>query len=376
MAGHMIAYLNERHGTTVEPPKKYDSLYEAIYFESCQIPRLLKIGILAWHQGKHVGNHASWILDTFYTESERYYLDTMDYITKLDTHSAALLFLSCSVNFKLTSTVPTTQLSIQELEDQSIIFPYIDNSYVIPIFFWLRLKSANEKVYNKWKAIQQEMEKLVPGLILDDLYIYTHKWFEQSLLLTDLGLLWEKLIVSSLAVKYYLTHIKDNRDYLFLSEIYELDDGAQAKPILSKFMVNFCDGIIRQKKEILWNESSLLKAIYHNIEFQNAHHDIILAAKEYDGTKMVECNIAVQCKNSLIKPKAGAISSQLTCDYLLWFYPKCHADHPPKNYTTNDVKKALQNKRLGFLSGCGCASILYVDLIRVLKKMAKKNEKK
>jgi len=293
----------------------------------------------------------------------------MNYITQLDTQDAALLFLSCSVNFKLKKTIPGTKLLIDDLVAQSVIFPYLDGSYVIPIFFWLRLspKSYNQEVYKKWLVVKKVMVSYIPGLDIDDLYIYTQKWFRKILLLAEIGILYEKLIVSSLAVKYFLTKIEENREYLFLTEIYEIDVKAQATGILSKFIVNFSNGIERPVNEKTVN-CNLGKAIYHNIQTTNAHHDIILSAKLGDGQK----NIAVQCKNSLISPGAATVAKQLIgCEYLLWFYPDCHEDQEkaPKEYRVEGVKHAIKNNYIGFLSGAGCASQLYINLIRVLKRM-------
>jgi len=153
-----------------------------------------------------------------------------------------------------------------------------------------------------------------------------------------------------------------------LDQIYHLAPDAQAKYMLSQISINFSMGIKKQKNEVTVKTKKLYPAIYWNSNVQKAHHDIILPATPY--------NIAVQCKNSLTDPSGSTIARQLDCDYLLWFYPGCHEDQtdPPRDYRTDLVIDAVKQKRIAFLSGAGCASLLYVDLIIQLKNIC--NEKK
>jgi len=146
-----------------------------------------------------------------------------------------------------------------------------------------------------------------------------------------------------------------------LDQIYELDPYAQAKSVLSKISINFSEGIKELSTEVDVTSRKLSPAIYFNSKLDSAHHDIILPALPF--------NVAVQCKNSLTDPDGSTIAQQLDCDYLLWFYPGCHEDQtdPPMNYRTEAVIQAVKEKRIGFLSGAGCASILSIDLIRQLK---------
>jgi len=218
------------------------------------------------------------------------------------------------------------------------------------------------KIVSYWKEVNNQISRLIPGIQLEDLLVYSKKWWKMALNIHTIGTFWEKLITSSLAVKYYLHQLDSPGEYLPLTKIYKLSNSAQAYPLLTLFSVNLSEGVIVPEKEVTVRDI-LSKAIYHNSQ-QNAHHDIILSANPN--------NIAIQCKYSFYDPGGDAISSQLVgCKYLLWFYLGCDEDSSdaPKNYKTEMVISALKENQLGFLNGAGCASPLSIDLLILLKEI-------
>jgi len=205
--------------------------------------------------------------------------------------------------------------------------------------------------------------KLVPNLNFEDLLVSCSKWADKMKSLYDLGILWEKIIASSLAVKYILYREQKKllaTDSVKLSEIYELGEKAQAYPLLSSVNVNFSLGMRNHKKEVNSNDN-LSRAVYLNSNVRDAHHDIILSADPH--------NVAIQCKNSFKTPDGGIIKRQLDCEYLLWFFMGWDEENsiPPVDFRESEVIAALKEKRLGFVNGSGCTSLVVYDLINALK---------
>jgi len=97
-------------------------------------------------------------------------------------------------------------------------------------------------------------------------------------------------------------------------------------------------------------------------------------------TTHTQDNAAAQCKNALADPNGGTIAKQLPKgeNSLLWFYPGTPEDseEPPRQFRTDIVVQALEDKRLGFLNGAGCAQSLAVDLVNVLKQLSQKQGSK
>jgi len=377
MANNIISLQNRKNHTSIACLREEDHLFIAMTYEACQIPRLLKIGYQTWYKEKCCNYTDAHILESFYSSCQRYYSDAISFITEFKVREAAILILCCSVNFKLAEFLPSTRVPIKDLIDRSIIFPYLDDSYVIPAFFWLGLNETSVKMLNvansavvlsQWAEVQKEMQSIIPGFNLEDLYIYSKRWLTNAFSISHLGTLWEKLVSTSLATKYVLHSLETTNKTLPLCEFYYLSKSAQAYPILEKFSASLSNGIITPSDEVTVNDT-LNNAVYHNLNVQNAHHDIILCASPH--------NIAIQCKNSLADPKGDTVKKQLTnCTHLLWFYPGFDEEDTtgPKDYRTRIVKDAIEEKKLGFLNGAGCVSLLTIDMVLVLKRiLLKKN---
>ena len=183
---------------------------------------------------------------------------------------------------------------------------------------------------------------------------------------------YEDLIVSSLAVKYYLKSLVSTKQVLSLLDIYDIDpkdpmdsDSTQHGK-LAKFNVDFSEGIELRKKEVFVDTADLpTKAVIHNKNIHQAHHDIILPAI----LNGVQVNIAVQCKASFDLNGKKTIDSQLLISkqnptqvhQLFWFY-------------LGKEQRELIYNHVAFLNGSGCCNGLSLNLFEMLKKLKSKNK--
>jgi len=343
MGVNLVVLGNSQHRTDITFLDEKDSLFIAMTYATCQIPRLLKIAYSCWYNGKVEKHSDAFIFENFEVMSRFYYKDAISFIQNWTDKEVAMLMLSCSVNFKMYTVghIPSTALNVKHLIDISIIFPYVDSSYVIPAFFWLGLKNdakRNEEmdlVLKKWDTVLNEMANLIPGLEFGDLYIYYAKWQTGAYNLHQLGLVWEKLIASSLAVKYYL-HTLGTAKPILMTTMYRLGPEAQAYQMLSELSVDLSGGIITPMKEVIAMQH-LDPGVYLNSNSTTAHHDIILSGPQKTP------NIAVQCKNSLTAPDGSCIGKQLSgCQKLIWIYPGYGEEEkdPPKQFQVTAVKKS------------------------------------
>ena len=189
--------------------------------------------------------------------------------------------------------------------------------------------------------------------------------------LHDIGIYYEDLIVSSLAVKYYLKWLVTNKEVLSLLEIYDNDSGdprdndRMQHKILANLDVNFSEGIYLPEKETFANNTDLPKAVIHNKKIQQAHHDIIIPATSSDG----QVNIAMQCKASFELSGKRSIESQLQISkqdgdkvyQLFWFY-------------LGDEQRELSFESVAFLNGSGCCNGPSLNLFELLKKLKSKKK--
>ena len=149
----------------------------------------------------------------------------------------------------------------------------------------------------------------------------------------NLGMCYESLFASSLAVKYYLHKLeqKTNVQLLPLLELYNVaDEDADTKGALSDIWVDFSSGMVLPEEESFVDSINIPNAIIHNFKTHTAHHDIILPAKRNakDVNRIVSVNIAVSCKASFDLSSDKTIQSQLKVSkkndapvgLLIWLY--------------------------------------------------------
>lgn len=89
------------------------------------------------------------------------------------------------------------------------------------------------------------------NLDVDNLYVSYDKL--RQLDLFNLGLCYEKLLASSLAVNYYLKTLGQDEKSILLNRIYEFGNDEKSKDLLRDFKVDFSSGIAIPDKECFVN---------------------------------------------------------------------------------------------------------------------------
>ncbi|KAJ2986934.1 hypothetical protein HDV02_006435 [Globomyces sp. JEL0801] len=221
------------------------------------------------------------------------------------------------------------------------------------------------------RTLKEEVIKrcaqLIPNLDVRDLHISFDtlcSWENYNL-----GVGYETLFSSSLAVKYYLRSIstENTSGYFSFPAIYDISHSDEATfNIMSDYEVNFSHGISLPTHEVFTNAADLGFTIVHNRNIHNAHHDIILPAR----TKLGNLNIAVQAKASLDLSDKKTIAKQLlvspdTSDrvqQLIWLY-------------LGETRREQLFDSIVFLDGSGCCNGLALDFIILVKKLRSANQK-
>jgi hypothetical protein len=203
---------------------------------------------------------------------------------------------------------------------------------------------------------------LVPNLKIKDLFP------SYSVILTSsiakLGMLFEKLVTASLAVKYYLCRLQDNKKQLRFGKIYYkdsevVDSEGAAWAKLRKMKIDFSEGIDHPTDEATVDSSTLKHAVSRNDKNKTAHHDMIL----YSNKGL----IAVQAKASLRTPTPKAIKSQLKVhkgtdrqvDLLIWIFLG--------DLAATRLRRSNFEDKVVFLDGSGVCNGMSLDLLRSSK---------
>jgi hypothetical protein len=130
-------------------------------------------------------------------------------------------------------------------------------------------------------------------------------------------MLFEKLVMASFAVKYYLLKLEGGVTDVCFTAIY-LSSEFEELDLLKTRTIDLSQGIDYPTTEATIASSSLLHAVTRNREVQTAHHDMILYSKEGP--------IPVQLKASFKTPTGKHIKNQLRAgrnsknhvDVLIW----------------------------------------------------------
>jgi len=208
----------------------------------------------------------------------------------------------------------------------------------------------------------------VPGLRWERFAISFSRWWKCASNLTALGHLWEDIVAASLVVKYMLRRCWAKQPMLRLSYMYDLAPNTHAAIVLSGIYVDFSYGLKYPLKEITVT-SKLEKCLYVNRCKLTAHHDMIAASSPLP--------TAIQCKNSMLAPRAEQLQSQMGDHYLLWFAPGIDEDNKdaPVRYQSMLIQEGLRADKVGFLSGAGCVCPFTLDFLIVMKGLLKQRHK-
>jgi hypothetical protein len=304
----LTAYSNQNSPQYSDIKIDDEDLRDALVFASYQIPRLLCIAHSVWFdlRTKGIVSNREFYIQMFEQEAIQYYSEMVDILRDYSTEDIAHILLSCGVHWivdDVNKNVPGTDIPWALLIRRSLIFPYLDGCYIFPFpLVWRVAESRNFP--NKKEDIENKCAELVPNLNVKDLFTpYDELCSWEN---CRLGVGYETLFASSLAVKYYLRSISTgNSGYFSLSAIYDISRfDFPALNIMKKYEVNFSHGISLPAHEVYTNTVDLDLAVVHNRNTHNAHHDLILPAR----TSIGIVNIAVHAKVSF--SDIGTIAKQ------------------------------------------------------------------
>jgi len=346
-----------------------EDLIDALVYASYQIPRLLFIAHSVWFDLRKQGTtkNREFYIQAFEQEAILYYGEMVQILHEFTTESIAHILLACGVHWIVRneeSNVPGTEIPWSTLIQKSLVFPYLDGCYIFPFSLVWRV-ATSDNTRDKKEEIETKCAELVNNLDVKDLYISYDtlcRWDNYNL-----GVGYETLFASSLAVKYYLRSISTaNGRYFRFSDIYDISPSdSRASNIMNKYKVNFSKGIYLPSQEVFTNTADLEFVVVNNRNIHNAHHDIILPALTDQG--MV--NIAVQAKASLDLSGRATITKQLLVSptseeqvhQLFWLY-------------LGQNQRVEMFDSILFLNGSGCCNGLALDFIILIKKLKSKNQ--
>ena len=376
----MTEYRNSS-STNIVDMKGDESLIESLVFASYQIPRLLYLAQDTWFKKRAVKmvEDIVYFLQAYEEEAKKYYGEMAGLLSnrKYTAETIATIIMACGVHWKVqvNSEVPGADIVWNDLIQSSIIFPYTKGYYLFPYNLIWSMASytspggTSYDIAERKKDIETICKDRINNLLIKNLFFSYDDLCQKSLY--EIGIYYEDLIVSSLAVKYYLKSLVTKKEVLSLLEIYDIDpndpldsDRAQYQ-ILANFKVDFSKGIELPEQECFANANNLPKAVIHNKNIHQAHHDIILPVI----LNGLQVNIAVQCKASFDLKGKSTIESQLQISkqnpdpvhQLFWFY-------------LGKEQRESSYKSVAFLNGSGCCNGLSLNLFEMFKKLkSKKN---
>ena len=368
-----LNYEDEAMGEPETPNPEFSTDTVALFamiYESCQVPCMMYIAFRTWYHGKTQNWDAHTITVQFEADIITYYEATPTFMT-YTTKNFALLLLACNTHqVPKNSYLLVGKFPVADLVDAGIIFPYsmdIDTlcSYVIPPILWQNMKSSKDQlVREKWEAVEIKFAEFVPGLAWRRLCTSFGRWWAASTNLTDMGNIWEDIVSTSFAVKYFLWKYENpDKSVVPLSKIYDLAPSAQAYALISSLKVDFTHGLKYPTNEAkVQSYLSNVPAVYVNRKRPTARHDILPFAMK---------PTAIQCKNTLYLPEVNALKSQLKGKHcLLWLSPGLTEDHPnpPVAFQDRGLVGKIE-KKVGFLSGAGCVCPFTMDFLILMKSL-------
>jgi hypothetical protein len=291
------------------------------------------------------------------------------------------ILMCCGVHWEvrnINSFVPGTNILWAHLISMSVVFPYLDNCYIIPFsLMWAAKTPTNRQVgdYTKTRTgIVDSCKLLIPNFDINNLFVSYDQ--VRQLNLYNLGMCYESLFASSLAVKYYLRKLEQNTNVqlLPLLELYNVaDEDTRTKGALTDTWVDFSSGLNLPEQESYVDSINMPNAIIHNFKTHTAHHDIILPAKRNSkvGKGLVSVNIAVSCKASFDLSSDETIQTQLKIskkndapvDLLIWLY------------LGNKRREEQYQVNVVFMNGSGCCNGLALDMFIMTKMLISLNNK-
>jgi hypothetical protein len=368
----LTALENQRSQHSEITMESDEVLIEALVYASYQIPRLICIAHSIWFELRKLGTqNRGYYIEKFEQEAIEYYGEMIQVWKEYDPDQIAHIILACGVHWRVydkDGNVPGTNIPWEDLIQRALIFPYLDDCYIFPFTLIWRVAATPGMTYMK-AAVKTKCAELVPNLDVKDLFISSDDIF--SCEIYDLGLGYETIFASSLAVKYYLSSIStttNSNGYFRFPMIYDIHPSDPGQDIMNNYLVNFSEGVSLPLKEVFAGTSDLGLSIVHNKNIPKAHHDLILPARTLN---MRNVNIAVQAKASFKLSSKATISDQYLVSpngvqqvqQLFWLY-------------LGNEERETKYPSIVFLNGSGCCHGLALDFLILVKRLKSLNQRK
>ncbi|KAJ2988764.1 hypothetical protein HDV02_005417 [Globomyces sp. JEL0801] len=377
-------YMNYSLNQKAELTDNDEEMLNSLVYASFQIPRLLLLAHSAWfhHKTTYLTDQMA-PLQAFENDAIHYYSEMSKFLfnSQFVNNDIPHILMCCGVHWKvrdINSCVPGTNILWAHLISMSVVFPYLDNVYIIPFSLMWRAKTPTTRqcfdYRNTRTGIVDTCKALIPDFDITNLFVSYDQ--VRQLNLYNLGMCYESLFASSLAVKYYLRKLErqTNEQLLPLLELYNVaDEDASTIEALADIWVDFSFGVILPKQECFVDSINMPNAIIHNLKTHTAHHDIILPAKRNSKVvkALVSVNIAVSCKASFDLSSDRTIQRQLKVSKkndapvgLLIFL-----------YLGNNRREVQYKGNVVFMNGNGCCNGLALDMFIMTKRLISLNNK-
>jgi hypothetical protein len=345
-----------------------EELINALVYASYQIPRLLNIAHRTWYNFRNsVLTNREFCIQLFEEEATKYYGEMCSFLKDYSVPDVSQIFMSCGVHWRVKNvdveTVPGTKIQWSELIQKSVVFPYLDNCFLIPFMLvWRQNSNAFDDMSRIKESIREHCSQEVKNLQLKDLFVSYDELCQCDIY--QFGIRYETLFASSLAVKYHVWKLanKEQSNMVPFCAIYDVGgvESEQSMHLLLDLKTDLSQGIYYPNIELSIDQD-LPHAVIHNKNIHNAHHDIILPTNQ--GV------IPISVKASFRLAGESVINRQLyfnkfaqLANKLIWLY-----------LGSQDTELKYEN--VAFINGSGVCNGLAIDMFILVKKLKSLNNR-
>ena len=338
------------------------SLVHATY----KIPRLLTYAHSIWYNGiskKAEKKDAQYLIE-FEEKAASYYSEMRQVWMQFTPNQIAHIMFATGCRWAVPDPedfIPGTNITWNFLIQRALIFPYDQGYYLFPFgLVWSESFCLQEQIEH-FREFRDQVERVCKELVAN--IDMKHLFPSYSKICGSdphsLGLLFEKIIAASFAVKYYLLRLTRGKDDVLFRFLYTLSEDESAER-LKRITFDFSEGIDLPVSEgTVFNSAK--HAVTRNRSSRTAHHDLILYSKEGP--------IPVQIKNSFKNPRSKEIKKQLKVfrnsadevDILIWIYLGDLNSLRLKTHFASNVV---------FLNGSGVCNGMSMDILCASKIVA------
>ena len=338
-------------------------LFRSLVYATYKIPRLLCIAHGVWFKSRLGANADVHCLFRYEKKAITYYKEMKTIWNDFAPEDIAHIIFATGCRWPVPDpdqNIPGTRIPWSFLVNKSLIFPYQTGYYLFPFgLIWSQTDDAvAESTVDCKSKVQEVCCSLVKNLDIKHLFMrYSDICVSDP---HECGMLFEKLLTASFAVKYYLWKLQHGDVNVKFTSLYPLSS-YHASSLLDNRTIDFSQGIDFPETEATVEKVSD-HSVTRNREVTTAHHDMILSSKEGP--------IPVQVKASFRTPSAKDIISQLAVtrgadkqvDILIWIS------------LTDSQTGVIKNKfkeQVVFLDGSGVCNGMSMDMFQEAKKLEK-----